>query len=871
MPAGQKPVFTRHATPLGVYWTAAVPPSDLRRRLGDAALTRWKWASAGGAPEQGFEQAFASLAYAYLKDKSPRLIDFIVGFQLIDRNEDNTKAVGIFGFKVGDNWLYAPVFFLNGDLKGHELLYVKNQDMFVPLKENWVNNLIARRPHVLGEPSPQDLRQLGGLLPDLTRLAVPPARDAKYAADAPPVAGWARPVLPLVAALATKQAGALYPGVPGRVDLAAVAASPVSAAVADRPGRFDLRRFLGDLRLLKAAFAGAYLRYPAVKAGFDRFYGVDFFTQAARSLRDEADGLVKRAESYLLPPEDGVRPERLSRPGRRRRPRRAADDLVSAAQAELRQKAGQVHVYLAGEDGRHFFGRPDLDDRERERLLQDGVLIKDARPDDAVSVAYEASGPLRLAGPTETGVYEVLDDAGGLEEAVVVLRPRTPYGRADFAVVVRVGDPGSWRNVHPSRLLARPPSGRDRRAAWGRYLDGLADVGSLAAGSTYVAVGRDGEGTCPFTVLDDLGGGLFEVTWHDAGSPGFAVPSLDAASFGRPAPACRCGGAGPGRLRVSPQTRGGRTAVVEGTVVVPADYKAVPLASAGLTGGGPRAFRPGGLDVARRFFAKQALACDLRELRLQDTGPFVALKTGGGTRLLTKAAALVVLVRDHGLREAQARDLLGRAAAAARHNGEAAVFVKYAAPYVQPGLLPGPDAPAMPPPLTGVESLGPAGAVAAVYPQEQFVPVTEAAAANYADPQANDPFYLPDQRAMQLAQAAARSGQKEVFDVAMVAGLLKAVRQDSLVDRYLGDLMKALDKLGRIIFMFYWHQEEFEDRYGKQDLPELEDALRNAFEVLGDVVLFLKEKQVDVPGLANPSGLGSTGDDEPSVYEAARN
>jgi hypothetical protein len=134
-----------------------------------------------------------------------------------------------------------------------------------------------------------------------------------------------------------------------------------------------------------------------------------------------------------------------------------------------------------------------------------------------------------------------------------------------------------------------------------------------------------------------------------------------------------------------------------------------------------------------------------------------------------------------------------------------------------------------------------------------------------------DPFYQPDQNAMQVAQQASNSGQKEVFDTAMVSGMLKAVRQDSLVDRYLGDLMKALDKLGRILFMFYWHQEEFEDRYGKADLPELEDSLRNAFEVLGDVCLFLKEKTVAGGAGVEMAGVGGPDRQDPSIEEAARN
>ena len=108
--------------------------------LRNYARTGVKIATLGGKGDDvPFEQAFSNLAHAYLQDKAPGLMDHEVGFQLLDRNAENTKAVGVFAFKVGSLWLYAPMFFLNGDLKGHELLYLKNQDMFVPLKENWIN------------------------------------------------------------------------------------------------------------------------------------------------------------------------------------------------------------------------------------------------------------------------------------------------------------------------------------------------------------------------------------------------------------------------------------------------------------------------------------------------------------------------------------------------------------------------------------------------------------------------------------------------------------------------------------------------------------------------------------------------------------
>ena len=103
----------------------------------------------------------------------------------------------------------------------------------------------------------------------------------------------------------------------------------------------------------------------------------------------------------------------------------------------------------------------------------------------------------------------------------------------------------------------------------------------------------------------------------------------------------------------------------------------------------------------------------------------------------------------------------------------------------------------------------------------------------------------PDRDAQQAAMQAGQTGQKEVFDTAMIGSLLKAVRDDSMVDKYMGDLMKGLDRLGRILFLFYWHNEKFADRYGKNEMTEMEDGIRNAFEYLGDIVLFLKQRSIE--------------------------
>lgn len=918
MPATQKVLFEKRATAVGTYWVSPASKHALRHVLRGYAATTFKtagdqaewWeknaelrsflrgldptaffkqASIGGEQEQGFEQAFSSLAYAYLKDKSPRLIDFIVGFQLVDRNEDNTKAVGIFGFKVGDQWLYAPVFFLNGDLKGHELLYIKKQDAFVPMKENWVNYLISRKPHVLGEGSDQNTHQLGGLLPNLSKLSRPPS-GTKYGSDQPLnplLASWCHDALPPFMALATKQANALYPGAAGQLAFASVVERPFTAALVQQAGRFDMRNFLGEFPLLKSAFEQAYTRYPLVKKGFDRFYGPGFFREMAEAQKANTDSLVKRAESYLVPPADF---------GKNKDGKKKSNEPFSLIKDEpKKEKNAGLYIYAADElgvdrdaPGGFKENKPELTDAEREKLIKDTVLIKDERDSQGTSIAYNTQVRTELINPSETGLYEILEKPGKFDEMVVIANPHSGRGREDFCLVLRKESPKNWKNTHRTNLWGRQcdcPTPED----WKKYVDGLDGTTSLTKGGTYVAVHANGSGTCPFKINEDFGDGVYSVSWEDYCSYNdrrSGVSKLDRPQDWEV-------GYSPWKARVYVNHRkGSGLKSVNGELSIPDSYKIIKIADppkpkkkddsdtlVGMcspvsmgegSGEGPgsekQPIQPGNLVDLQLLLTKQA-----GEVKIHDTGTDVVIKSPKGSQHLTKLAALISLVRDHGLREVQARAMLKEAAALSPRNMAAKFLVKYADPFGGASLQPGPGAPAFPEAQIGVEQLGYGGGVQSIYPQEEFMPV-DGMNSQQTDPSVYDPFYQPDQQAMQTAQQAAQSGQKEVFDTAMIGGMLKSVRQDSLVDRYLGDLMKALDKLGRIMFMFYWHQEEFEDRYGKQDLPELEDSLRNAFEVLGDVVLFLKEKTVGGgPGALNSTGVGAADAGEPNIHEAARN
>lgn len=905
--------FRKHGTDLGSYWTSTATRTALRGRLVGAAATRLKTAEEDGSGE--FEQAFSSLAYTYIKERAPRLLDFIVGFQLVDRNEDKTKAVGLFGFKVGDEWIYAPTFFLNGNLKGHELQYLKSQDAFVPLKENWVNFIISRKPHKLGEPSPQDTRQLGGRMPNLRRLALPPI-GSKYGGDRGADGGlhvdaWARPALPLLAALATRQGRGLYPELTkaAALDFAAVAASPLAAALAPTAAVFDLRAALQDFGLLKAAYEQCYLRYPLIKAGFDRFYGPDFFAEVGAAARDrraaDARDLVKRAASYVLPPRRPKRP--LRKPGR---PLRLVEE-PAPAEREDPLKSGALRIYVHDAvDGPRRLGkraetmttdddavlvqnRAELDEAERERLLRDTVLIKDERRESEKSIAYDTQVATALVNPGETGLYQVLEKPGTFDRMLVVAAPYTGAGRQPFATVVRVGDPRAWLNARSSAVWTRQTDQPEPRE-FADWFEGLAARESLDVGSTYLALDYCGSGTCPFTVKESYGDGAYRVAWEDHCRDKHG----DSAMGWNEGPRLPVAGYVPGdytpwdaKIWVG-KRGGGAVRTFNGELWIPQGFKFLKLrepdhgddvgpllrgcgcCSQLVEGAGskPRPIQPGNLIDVQLILTEKRAAGDLAAVRLHEVGADeVAVRSRGVVERMSKKAALIGLVRDHGLSEAQARAMLKAAGAAGRRHAAVEYLVKYADAYGYGGLQPGPNAPVFPEPQYGFEQYGSTGYPTIEY-QEEFEPVPELDAA-LTDPAVYDPFHVPDEQAMQQAQQAAQSGQKEVFDVSMVSGLLKSVRQDSLVDRYLGALMKALDKLGRILFMFFWHQEEFADRYGKGELPELEDSLRNAFEALGDVCLYLKERTVQGGlGMGGDQGDSSPTDSaEPNIVETARN
>ena len=826
MRKAHSPEVQRHLAKLATY---AIPRGQLAIQ---------KTAASGQGNDVPFEQAFSNLAHAYLRDSAPTLLDHEIGFQLLDRNEDNNKAIGVFGFKVGSTLLLAPVFFLNGNLKGHELLFLKNQDMFVPLQENWVNDILNKKPNIMGSGVGRNSTALGMLSPDLSRLNNSPSMKTASFHDEMAEA------LPLIAHAATTDVAAEFEKLGQAMHL---------PSFLKQAGLDMLNRLVETFR-----------DYPELGQMFDDFHGLNVVTDAIKTA-----GARIRTRSVLAPPTE----YRTVRTGSLLAEPKIAHPIKTGALKIMTYDSSTNPVRPAG-----------LTEEEAEQLARNKLLIKDERKADEVSVAYSLQVEQKLQNPQESGLYDVLVRPAKFEKCLVLVNAHGPAGPVRGCTVVRVGDEPNWINVPAASIWVGHEYTKKEYTTW---YDSLSEATSLSKGdSRYVLLGPNGQGTVPFRVRSELGldenDKCYEVDFdrhidfdYNNGGPFSAGRGYDDYDSWRDGQ----------RIHLAAK-QGDKFTSQRGDVYVPKGFKLFKvkksrydeaennkeLPCCGPLQGGSVAppIRPGNLaDVQLHIMNqnfkphseaektdKEAAAIELGEPKhlktaLANEFPLMTLSVDGPTVTVNEKSlhhrdALIHLVRDHGFREKEARELMGRA----QHRSRFAFHVKYgyagqsSSPYLTDSQIASP-AYNEPTPESGNFMHD---SVATRYSDTQIEEVP-GLSGRLTDPQIYNPNPKYDRpiggQEADSMQQAGDTGQAAVFDASAIGSLLKAVRDDTMVDRFMPNLLKGLDSLGRILFMFYWHGDRFADRFGKQDMPELEDALRNSFEGLGDVIIFLKQKSIE--------------------------
>ena len=100
------------------------------------------------------EKNLSDLALSKISDSVPDLIAFWQGTELVESNDDGSRAAAIMGFDLNGTEVRVPILFLSGQIKGSEIGYLPESDTFFSLTRPWVKWLASRSTGVTGQGDP---------------------------------------------------------------------------------------------------------------------------------------------------------------------------------------------------------------------------------------------------------------------------------------------------------------------------------------------------------------------------------------------------------------------------------------------------------------------------------------------------------------------------------------------------------------------------------------------------------------------------------------------------------------------------------------------------------------------------------------------
>lgn len=773
---------------------------------------------------QTFENSLATIGRSFLSPKAPALFQHEIGFQVLDQDDDNQRAVGVFGFRIGDRLYYVPMFYRNGQVKGTEQLRDPKRKRTVPLSDNWVNKLLSERgddpPELISRAKTKDTS-----LPSLWQLKYPPTKYAKDLKAAEPHK-WAAFLRDVRADLGTAITGAPRPP-----------ADPTD----------DLFKVAGE--------------YPAILAGIGRMLDrYDWFGQAV--LRYHGAAKVASALSAVTQPSPRTLNAVLggSRlvPLVNKKAGAASVTVIRVRAVDLRKGPG-----LAGLD----FSPDDLGE-----LKAGKNAYRDKRKDTDVGKVTAWIGGLtntgeRLSNPTDSGVYEVLGADHTYIKAVVLTN--LLGSKPDVfnkVLIVRPGDNG-WTVADRNAVWVRnedaalnPDRESGEHGALHAWAEKLPEIKENIPSGRYSAISLISPGTVTATAPFDR--------WGDDGECYMSGCGHEKAPFWAPHDPRgdqrhnqryddpRGTDGGPTRVSVFPDSGHARPAIAGRTLYLPPTARLVKL-------DGPRLSLGSGSDPERALFAVKKKAGEQQVGISRTAGGWVV--EGPGSRALKTAHiedAEALLVTVNALRPTDARRLTELAASSL--DKRASAWVKYADPRY--GLAHNsPNSPHLEFDQYGV----PASFADDVVPSESSVSAAVPIDDMLPQPGANDryrpypqdygterplpgigngnepPSRNPGESDLRAISDAAASGKRELFDTAALAALVKYTRLQSLLERVRARTQKTVSDLADLLAHMYWNTDEWTEQYGQTEIGPMEDQLRSQFEGLGDLFLRLQEKTVE--------------------------
>lgn len=763
------------------------------------------------------EATLAEMAVTQVSDKLPSLFDHYVGFELAEVNEDGTKAAGMLGFSIRGVEIYLPVIFLNGRIKGTEVMNLAFNDQYVSATRQWVDYIVSKSHQSMGEPGDM-LRGVRGASPSLRIFQTP-----GYGIGGSKMASFA--------------------------DL---------AAGEDEGGDLDVPTFLKRAgEGVWRAFAEFALKEPKVAAAMFEFYGpkalhisdFDKDISVSKYASDMIDVAVEKTST-----EDVKFVESIDDPKAKALPAKSKGDLAITGIAVIDSRPDKEKSIVLEEKHRVRVTNPSqtgVYEMLTQGALDPVKVIIGVTPFLIEAPSSPAPGCviLNASSTSNTGLWHYNPTGNHADPRRPVVIAESDLGDNDkFEKEVKsrgsklssvqvhktyvLVDPDSRRISMPFTVINRVKSAFQATSDWGKsWIDAANVQNEMFPRATKQPIVHKEEGLrnasdkMPTTVPDSV--------WVELSGAETGRIFLDGDRLMVPENARVIEVVDNNICCVNP------SATYEENSIIPAVAEEVSSAIRLADG----SIKKAGL-VERLAIGKEGGG----DLKVSWRGKTLSLKT---------ASAIKVLVGRVGLSDLQARDLVARAneyesifEAVASGKTAAAIDI----PWPETDILVGETT------YSGTPEVGPqqysmrGDFDGYVDPsQDQFDPDI----ANYSAIQRSIAGGSGD-----IISRAAESGIKQVFDMSIVSSLMRGGRIETQMEEdYLPAISKGLDRASRVLLRFYWSNSEFSEVYGSEDIAEFEDILLSLIKTTGKVVLFLTQKagsaqvnKSDVGALSEISG-----------------
>jgi hypothetical protein len=826
----------------------------------------WKKAAAQVMDDGTVERAFMDQAYGFLTNKAGKLMQdpYRLGFEVVYKNDSNTRMVGIFAFRVNDQIMYVPVFFLNGEIKGTDLLYRQETKTFVPLNDEWVTYLTEKNNYEPGMPVDRKEFTRANNHVRLEDIAYPPnyKRDKRASvidsmntdiADAYLTERRAT----IFSKVKEKKADSDTASTFGDIDMIIEAAFekeiPATGTLLNANDKTDKPLASRRKEVVKnLAKSGQLLRKFITEDG-----GVEAISKLASLMEDSfefTEALVSNIDEKDYMPED-----------------------LQVKQASS-NKAEPTLVLFAGRPGKteHSYLLKQADETKdpdkhpavnkfAEKFFSQGYYLWDDRAaSDLIPVYKDNEERLDMLGGA--GIYDVLLHDGSFRKAIVAPKSQTDFNCSSAPLTSGSYSGDSWniggvvedikynstsRSMYPDIVICYMDGEKEsdmRRQVHGKFVkdqaqmlrDGDLDkemsskkayrifdveAGALSA-PFYVESKREEDGITYYSVCPMHGASDLMTLTHN---PDMTENDLRIGFLGAHVAFVPVG---MDSYTVKNDTYDGRPYHNFHFKRICGECEIGDVAS---------------LDAwVTEYVKKASLLYD----RDSDT---YSLRTGSREQTdYMERLSMAVKLATAGFHADAVDEMLTSTKSAGQTNwyfgdpemnkvafpimqNRDAIFrtttnqdFKVNQEYPQSFIL-----------KTNKDSLQlPPQIVGDAYDPGMGVKPDEQSGSHSGMSKEQLMTMSPDQ----IAQFASSNKLPNVFEHGLVGSLVQVYDSMSMIDKYIPDMEEALDRLGRILFLFYWKPRDFEDAYGADDMTNLENQILSNFKSFGSLVLDLLKR-----------------------------